>query len=96
MLHLPLMVPMESFFSIIRSLSTETVTTADYVIGAIAIVVFVVLLKRGNWTLPSAVVAFFVVGLIAWGATNLDFGKTMVDDTINGGPAPAAPTNQAP
>lgn len=92
------LVPMESIFTLINDLANQTVSTAQIVVIAFAVVAFVVLSALKGFKGGSMLILFIICSFFVWAVFNMDMGKTTVDDTIGGGsnPAPAAPTNQAP
>ncbi len=85
-----MLVPMESFFTKINTLAGSTLSTAQIVAIAFAVIMFFVLSARSNFKTSSMIISFVVCSFFVWAVFNMNWGKTTMGETINTNPAPAA------
>lgn len=89
-----LLVPMESIFTKIDSLSNSTVASGQNVALAIAVVVLLITAVACRLKASTMIITFIFCGFFVWGVHNMDVGKKTVGDTLNN--QPAAGANQNP
>ncbi|MDN5562558.1 MAG: hypothetical protein L0G49_02085 [Luteococcus sp.] len=88
------MVPMESIFTAINNLATQTVSTSEIVAGAIAAVIFLAVGFSCRFKAGTMIITFLICSFCYWAVGNMDVGKKVTDDTLN--VKQAAPASQAP
>jgi hypothetical protein len=82
-------------FDLLRRLLNDTEALLQVAVVVIALIFFLVVAIQSKFSVGKTILAFLIAAFVIWVVFNIDFGRDLMDDTINPG-APAQFSEPAP